>query len=244
MLFFVSRHKCCIETMSRRRNVKERPVTFLTSQWPIAFIFYDRSLALNWVRVKKRVSVTSQVIHFLLLAKCLYISKHPPRSLENIVVTAIKKVEKSSTYNLHLDTRPCDLCVAPWPILTLITNHTSLADPSLIFTSPFDNHASIFVILYARLLWLGEVSPFSPDLHVRLSFLAETNYLRRVGVKSHVPASIKQQRVPDSPTYSLSQFTYVNGSPPLAFREPIPVAERISDAKSAIKDFDGKMNRG
>ncbi|KAF7942280.1 hypothetical protein EAE99_000330 [Botrytis elliptica] len=62
--------------------------------------------------------------------------------------------------------------------------------------------------------------------------------------KSHVPASIKQQRLLHSPSYNLRQFEHVNGAPPLAFRKPIPIAERISSAKNAIKDFDGKMNKG
>ncbi|TEY47572.1 hypothetical protein BOTCAL_0304g00070 [Botryotinia calthae] len=66
------------------------------------------------------------------------------------------------------------------------------------------------------------------------------------GVKSHVPdpASTKQQRPPHSPSYSIRQFEYVNEAPPLAFRKPIPIAERIGSAKDAIKDFDGKINKG
>ncbi|KAF7960709.1 hypothetical protein EAE96_000382 [Botrytis aclada] len=63
-------------------------------------------------------------------------------------------------------------------------------------------------------------------------------------VKSHVPASIEQQRPPHTPSYNLSQFEHVNEAPPLAFRKPITIAERTSSAKNAIKDFDGKMNKG
>ncbi|KAM0128044.1 hypothetical protein ACHAP3_008484 [Botrytis cinerea] len=66
--------------------------------------------------------------------------------------------------------------------------------------------------------------------------------------KSHVPAATKQQRPPPPPppppSYNLRQFESVNEAPPLAFRKPIPVAERIGSAKDAIKDFDGKMNKG
>ncbi|KAI9648134.1 hypothetical protein NHQ30_002766 [Ciborinia camelliae] len=64
-------------------------------------------------------------------------------------------------------------------------------------------------------------------------------------VKPHVPASVnKQPRVPYSPSYNLSRFSYVNGEPPLAFREPIPITERINGAKNVVKDFDAKMNKG
>ncbi|KAF7863915.1 hypothetical protein EAF04_006880 [Stromatinia cepivora] len=60
-----------------------------------------------------------------------------------------------------------------------------------------------------------------------------------------VPPSIKKQpRNPSTLSYNLSQFTSVNGAPPLAFREPVPVAERISGAKNVIKDFDAKMSKG
>ncbi|KAF7911229.1 uncharacterized protein EAF01_002737 [Botrytis porri] len=62
--------------------------------------------------------------------------------------------------------------------------------------------------------------------------------------KSHAPASIKLQQLPHSPLYNLSQFEHVHGVPPLAFRKPIQIAERINSAKNAIKDFDGKMNKG
>ncbi|CAD6442249.1 50e29e60-b026-4c21-b34c-af24b74ad431 [Sclerotinia trifoliorum] len=61
----------------------------------------------------------------------------------------------------------------------------------------------------------------------------------------HATASMKKQpQNPFSLSYNLSRFTSVNSAPPLAFREPVPLAERISGARHTIKDFDAKMSRG
>ncbi|KAG4035035.1 hypothetical protein MFRU_002g03830 [Monilinia fructicola] len=63
--------------------------------------------------------------------------------------------------------------------------------------------------------------------------------------KPHVHASASQQpRLPPFPSYNLGQFLSVEGAPPLGFRAPIPIAERIDDAKNVIRDFDGQMNKG
>ncbi|QSZ37452.1 hypothetical protein DSL72_008548 [Monilinia vaccinii-corymbosi] len=63
--------------------------------------------------------------------------------------------------------------------------------------------------------------------------------------KPHIhPSANKPPRLPLSPSYSLKQFSSINEAPPLAFREPIPIAERTNAAKSAIIDFDGKMKKG
>ncbi|APA09394.1 predicted protein [Sclerotinia sclerotiorum 1980 UF-70] len=61
----------------------------------------------------------------------------------------------------------------------------------------------------------------------------------------HATASIKKQpQNPSTLSYNLSRFTSANGAPPLALREPVPLADRISGARNAIKDFDAKMIRG
>ncbi|RAL59897.1 hypothetical protein DID88_000524 [Monilinia fructigena] len=64
-------------------------------------------------------------------------------------------------------------------------------------------------------------------------------------VEPHVHASASQQpRLPHFPSYNLGQFLSIEGAPPLGFREPIPIAERIDGAKNAIRGFDGQMSKG